>query len=618
MSLAPGQPGSPTRAGFVLLLAAMLQACGGGGGGNDGGGSGTRARLSVDTTSVTLAAEPGDSDPWRTVNVTITNPPKEKRLYFCGDWTSSGVTGATFAWPDPDWARAEVLIGFKSPGRIPDGTYEDRIDFQIGTDIDCARQIMGSPVTIGTHYTVSGGRVADIDRDTIVIEADGQDPIPKQEDIQVTLDRIAEGGFYVSTEHTTNAIDTTSGRAVSQAQQDVAVIFKAGDALPTGVVNDTMTIRVCYFATCEREVEGSPFTVSTQARVAARAEPGVTPMPYLSRVALPHDVVDAEFDRISNTLVMVSRYPSSAIHVYDVVTGLERSQSLSKPPTAVSLAPDGLTAAVGHDAYVSVVELAAVGQPDAPEPVLLDLGTDAFDIVLDGNGFVHVFPLSSHWLQLRSIEIATNTETLGPGITRPRTRARLHPGGQWIYTADHDFFSDDISKLDTSPGVATPMYDSPRQGDYPICGNLWFSLDGGTIYTACGSTFRSSATQELDMIHIGGMELPPSDYAYGRWIRSLSESVQGDEIALIEEDAYICEIWPGEAGPCYSHFALYEPQSLAELATYAFNLVTIDGFDYAQRGMHVFHDATNGRKYVIGRAVNSPDPLQDYFLSVVE
>ncbi len=53
-----------------------------------------------------------------------------------------------------------------------------------------------------------------------------------------------------------------------------------------------MTIRVCYFATCEREVQGSPFTVSTQSRVTARAEPGVIPMPYLSRVALPHDVVE--------------------------------------------------------------------------------------------------------------------------------------------------------------------------------------------------------------------------------------------------------------------------------------------------------------------------------------
>jgi hypothetical protein len=613
MSLALGQAGSLARAGFILLFAALLQACGGGGGGS--GGNDTGGRLSADTTNVTLAAEPGDSEPRRTVNLTVTNRPKEKRLYFCVDWTSSGVTGVTSAWSNTVKNQIHLDIGFRSPGRLEDGTYDDRIEFQLGTDRDCSQRTIGGPVTINTHYTVSGGRVVSIDPDTIAIEADGQDPAPKRENIHVTLDRNAEGGFFVATEHTTNAISTTSGRAVSQSQQDVEVIFKVGDALPTGVVNDTMTIRVCYFATCEREVQGSPFTVSTQARVTARAEPGVTPMPFLSRIALPHDVVDAEFDRASNSIVMVSRIPSNAIYVYDVATGLERSQPLSQAPTAVSLAPDRLTAAVGHDAFVSVVDVATIGQSGAPEPVLLNLSTDVFDIVLDGNGFVHVFPLQLY-LTL-SIEIATNTEMLGNAINRGSTRARLHPGGQWIYTADHDAFSYDISKLDISSGVAMSLYDSPRQRDYPICGNLWFSEDGESIYTGCGSTFHSSANQAQDMIRIGGMELPPSDY-YGRWIRSLSESVQDDEIALIEEDGYICEIWPGEAGPCYSHFALYERQSLAKLATYAFNLVTIDGFDYAQRGMHVFHDATNGRKYVIGRAVNSPDPLQDYFLSVVE
>ena len=618
MSLARSQSGSLAHFSSVLLLAALLQACGGGGGGNGGGGNSTRAHVNVETTNVTLAAEPGDSAPWSTVNLTITNPPKKDRLYLCGDQTSSGVTGVTLAWPDTTQTRAQVLIPFRLPGRLPDGTYEDQIEVQVGTDSACHQQITGSPVTINTHYTVSGGRVATIDRDTIVIEADGNDPTPKREIVHVTLDEIAEGDFYVATEHTTNAISTTSGRAVSQAQKDIEVVFKAGDALPTGVVNDTMTIRLCYVATCEREVEGSPFTVSTQARVTARVEPGLAPMPYLSRVALPHDVVDAEFDMASNTIVMVSRIPSNTIYVYDVATGLERSQSLSKPPMAVSLAPDGLTAAVGHDALVSVVDVATIGQSGAPEPMLLNLSTDAFDIVLDGNGFVHVFPLSNLLLQLLSIEIATNTETPGIGINRPRTRARLHPGGQWIYTADNGTTPDDIDKLDISSGVATTLYDSPYHGDYKMCGNLWFSEDGESIYTACGNTFRSSANQAEDMTYIGGMELTPSDYTYGWRIHSLSESVQGDEIALIEDDDYTCDVWPGEAGPCYSHFALYERQSLTKLATHSVSPVTIDGFDYAQRGVYVFHDAANGRKYVIGRAVNSPDPLQTYFLSVVE
>ncbi len=620
MSPARGRAESLARAGLVLLCAAMQPACGGGGGGGNDGGGGSgqanRARLSIGTTNVTQEAEPGDAAPVGTVDLTITNPPKNYALSLCIDSTRSGITGATALWPDATQTRAQLLVNFRLPGRLPDGSYDDQIDVQVGIGIACDEQITGSPVRINTRYTVSGGRVATIDRDSVAVEIDGTDPTPKLASFRITLDEDAEGGFHVGTEQTTNAVFTTNIRAISPAQKDVEVVFKVGDALPTGVVNDTMTISLCYVSTCEREVQGGPFTVSTRARVTARAEPGLAPMPYLSRVVLPHDVVDAEFDRTSGSIVMVSSIPSNTIYVYDVATGLERSQSLSKPPMSVSLAPDGLTAAVGHDALVSVVDVASIGQSGAPEPVLLNLSSDAFDIVLDGNGFVHVFPLRLS--QPISIEIATNTETLAAGIIRPRTHARLHPGRQWIYAADYDAFSGDIMKLDISSGVATPLYDSPYHGDYNVCGNQWFSEDGETIYTACGSTFRSSANQAEDMTYIGGMELTPSEYTYGWRIHSLSESVQDDEIALIEDDDYACDIWPGEAGPCYSHFALYDRLSLGKVTTYSMGLVTVDDFDYAQRGMHVFHDATNGRKYVIGRAVNSPDPLQTYFLSVIE
>jgi len=608
------QAGSLAR-GFVLAWAMLLQACGGGGddGNDDGGESGSRARLSVETANITVAAEPGDNAPSSSVRLTILNPPKVT-LYSCVENSTLGITGVTTL--SNGLLPTQALISFRSPGRLSDGTYNDQVEIQVGTDTDCTEQIDGSPATIDIHYTVSGGRVVSIDRDTISIEADGQDPAPKSATVRVTLDEIAEGGFSVVTEQTANAVSHTTIHHISQAQQDIEVVFKAGDALPTGVVDDTMTIRICYFSTCEREVEGSPFTVSTQAKVKAHAEPGVTPMPYLSRVILPHDVVDAEFDKAANALVMVSRAPSDAIYVYDVATGLERSRLLPQPPMSVSIAPDGLTTAVGHDAHVSVLDLATIGQAGAPDPTLLDFSSDAFDIVLDGNGFVHVFPEDE--LLPYSIEIATNTATSVFSLVRPRARARLHPAGQWIYSADYHVPASDIRKLDISSGNATALYDSPYDGNFDVCGNLWFSEDGGTIYTACGNIFISSADQAQDMIHAGALELSPSEYEIGWNIRSLSASDADDEIALIEEDRYACDFWPGEAGPCYSHLALYGKQSLDRLTAYSVGLVTIDGLDFAQRGQFVFHDAANGRKYVIGRAVNSPDPLQSYYLSVVE
>lgn len=622
MSLAHRRAGSFARASFIVAVAALLQSCGGGGSSNGSGGNGngngngndTTPGVTANTTTVSQAAEPGDLGPTGAITLTVTNPPDEG-LFVGGNFSANGIEAIDLVTLNE--TQAQVVVYFRLPGSLPDGTYDDDITLQVCLDDACNDEIRGSPLAFTTHYTVSGGRAATIDRDTVELEVDSQDPNNKRETIRVTLDEFAEGGFYVEAEQSTNAVLETYVVTQSQTDANVDITFKSGSEVGTGPHDDTVTIRVCYESSCARQLEGSPFTVTTRLNVSVGAEPGFAPMPFLSRVALPHDVVDAEFDKALNALVMVSNQPSNAIYVYDVATGVERSQALPKRPMAVSVAPDGQTAAVGHDALVSVFDLTTLGQPGAPDPTLLNVSSDMFDIVLDGNGFVHVFPLTDQWEQPHSIEIATNTETLGNASIYDSTRARLHPNGQWIYTADNGLSPSDIAKLDITSGAAAALYDSPYHGDYEMCGNLWFSEDGATIYTACGNTFRSSADQAQDMIYTGGLELSPSDF-YGWQVRSLSQSDADDEIALIESERYTCEIVPGSAGPCYTHLALYESQFLNKLATYAIGPVSVDGQDYAQHGLYVFHDPLTGHKLVIGKALDSPDPLQAYFLSVVE
>ena len=115
-------------------------------------------------------------------------------------------------------------------------------------------------------------------------------------------------------------------------------------------------------------MQGSPFSVSSTFTVGTVPEPGVTPLDVASRVALPHDVIDAEFSKTLNRIVMVGNYPANALYLYDPASGTEQQQALSAIPIAVSISPDGLTAAVGHDATITVVDLTMVGQPGAPAP----------------------------------------------------------------------------------------------------------------------------------------------------------------------------------------------------------------------------------------------------------
>ena len=71
-------------------------------------------------------------------------------------------------------------------------------------------------------------------------------------------------------------------------------------------------------------------------------------------------------------------------------------------------------------------------------------------------------------------------------------------------------------------------------------------------------------------------------------------------------------------GACYTHFALYDATTLARQAIYAIQPVTVDDVIYPQLGHFVFHDAANGRKYLISRLEGVRDPAAAFYLSVVE
>ena len=116
----------------------------------------------------------------------------------------------------------------------------------------------------------------------------------------------------------------------------------------------------------------------------------------------------------------------------------------------MSVSPDGLYAAVGHDGYLSYVRLTR------PAAVLktIPVSCNVFDIVLAGNGYAYAFPLEDQWVYIRCIQLQTGQETQASGIVRERTRVKLHPDGLSIYGADNGLSPSDIEKYDISGGTA--------------------------------------------------------------------------------------------------------------------------------------------------------------------
>jgi hypothetical protein len=439
---------------------------------------------------------------------------------------------------------------------------------------------------------------------------------------------LADRALYEDITYTKNGLASVQLYPDSGSTARLQMDFKPPSGLAPGVYNDTVLITVCFDPVCAQPMQGSPFTVNTSYTVLASSDSGtgnsgggsaVTPQPVLpelavaSRVTLTHDVVDAEFSKPLNAVIMVSSWPTPALYIYDAASGVETQRALSKVPKAVSISPDGLWAAVGHDELVSYLRLD--NRPVATK--LLNVSAVVGDLVLDGAGAVHVFPQAHEWSGVHSIDTAGNAERVQYG-TYGGTRVRLHPDGTSIYGANNGLSPDDIERYSITAGAAAKLRDSPYHGVYFMCGNLWFSVDGGTIITACGKTFRSSTDATLDMRYTGGLELSaPASAYYGYRIVSLSQYAVRGEIALLEHAVYECTSAAASVAiKCVSYFNVYDGDSLLRTHRYSIPPVAVDGTNYAQRGLHVFHRNDNAR-VLITRLNAMPNKAQEYLLSVV-
>jgi hypothetical protein len=596
-------------AGLVALSILLLSGCGGGGGGGSSGPP--EPSVSISGASLDASATYAESGPGRELLVTVTNPPSAG-LHVRVQGTSRGIGNVDFR--PASATTASLIVQFRSPLDLSVGTVTDQITVSVCKDSECAQHVRGSPMTVATSYTVSSPTTAALAVSSVSVKGAPQDSSAPQGSVAINLTNAGPIAPSVRAVGTFPSIDHITGRQSSPGTMTVQIDFRHPSSLGLGVYNENLFLRVCYDTDCRREVNGSPFIVQTSYTVGHFTPPeqGVPPLPYLTRTTLSHDVVDAEYSAALDAIVMVSAQPTHSLYVYDTATGAEREVRLNRVPTAVSVSLDGQTAAVGHDALITVVELADAGQPGAPSPTVLNVSADVFDLVLDGRGFVHAFPRTDQWVEAHSVEIATNIEQLGAGSLRAGSRAKLHPAGDFVYTADTDLYPSDITKFDIRSGAADRIYDSPYHGEYAMCGSLWLKQDGAVVYTKCGNTFRTSTTQSQDLLYNGRLQLSIAQ-VYDYQIDSLSQSDATDEIALLEAPWYACTI--AKVG-CYTHLNLYESAFLNRTAVYSLAPVEIGTSTYTQRGLFVFHSADGLHRYIISRLFDFPAVDPPYYVTV--
>ncbi|MBS1148515.1 MAG: chitinase [Myxococcaceae bacterium] len=297
---------------------------------------------------------------------------------------------------------------------------------------------------------------------------------------------------------------------------------------------------------------------------------------------LNHRVIDAEYSRALNRIITVSSGPN-LLHVYDPVAKTDQSVALNLAPATVALSLDGQFAAVGHNGWVSYVQL-------SPLTLLktLAVSCDVIDVVLPGNGYVHAFPRIDQWTQIRSLNLTTGVETMSAGWSiRAGTLAKLHPSGSVAYGANNGLSPSDIEKYNLDGGTAVRLYDSPYHGDYPMCGNLWITDTGDRIFTRCGNVFRSSPIQSMDMLYAGSLSGLPL-------VRHLDHSSAAGKLIAIPENGY------GSTTPAADvKVRKYEDAFLVFQSEATLPQFTVGSASYATHGRFAFFNSAGTGHFVL-------------------
>jgi hypothetical protein len=358
----------------ILMLAFILSACGGGGGsssttpsggGSSGGGgppgggtSSASPTVTVDKSQVSATVAPGDPAPNYQVTFTITDP-SGVAVYAAYKYGKTAIQGVSASWPNSVADTQQLTLSFVlfPPALIGSGTYQDQIQVEFCLDQQCASPISGSPITISVSYTVTGNVVSNAvyvvtPSASVTVEApdtassatvaisvaaiNGLPPFP------VTLvGQSQANGVVASGSWSINEGGTPTGT--------LTVNLKSPSNIGPGVYSDTITISVCYDATCTKEALGSPWVLPVTYTVTASA--GVD---YVAQMLAGVTATDIAYSSVTGKLYAVTasysaQSSSSLLEIEPATATVTRSLPLvgGQSPIVLSISDDGSYAYVG-------------------------------------------------------------------------------------------------------------------------------------------------------------------------------------------------------------------------------------------------------------------------------
>jgi hypothetical protein len=212
-----------------------------------------------------------------------------------------------------------------------------------------------------------------------------------------------------------------------------------------------------------------------------------------SVAALPHAVQDAAYSTALDRLVLTDAV-TQALYVYDPTTSTEIAVPLPYAPRSLSVAPDGLRALVGHDGWITTIDLGA-GRVEQSIPVTANARGCAL-----GKGWAYVFD-DGPYGAIHSVDLATHVE---PRETRPDPwNGVVGLDGDALYGVSIATSLPYLERYDVSHGTPSGWvlgHSSHWAGD-----DVWLDPIGARVFTSNGSAFKISSDPGVDLGDAGAL-----------------------------------------------------------------------------------------------------------------
>ncbi len=299
---------------------------------------------------------------------------------------------------------------------------------------------------------------------------------------------------------------------------------------------------------------------------------------------LGYSVVGAGYSKSLDRVIVAVSNPKE-LHIVDLVGGSDQIVPLPKIPFFISVSPDGQSAAVGLDGWVSIVNLST-----ATIASTIQVFTDAHTVLLAGNGYFYTYPQSTVG-SLFSGQIATGKMNVNFAIYSGRY-PQLYADGTAFYTEG--------SKWNITQGSPTLI----SENFSPVCpAPFWLTEDGARMIMSCGKAYTTSPVPALDLQYNGSFSNATS-------IQWATESAKWHSTAVIPSVGY-------EGNNNNDTFLqIYGDAYLSYAGDLSLPMFTVDSTAYAGRGRYVFFNNAEDKLIVLEQADPTANLTADYGVTV--